>query len=164
QLVQELVPSTRDGGMVKFVASGTEATLMAMRVARAFTGKDVIVKFRGHFHGWHDYATVGMSEPWDIPSSNGVPLSVQQTMRANPIAAAAGVACLNVVKDPSIQKKATDTANKLRAGLNESFKRRGVAGSAGGEVSILSIKIDNAKVSPRELIWKFRGALQVGGA
>jgi len=86
------------------------------------------------------------------------------TFNANPVSAAAGVACLNVVKDPSIQKKATDTANKLRAGLNESFKKRGVSGSAGGEVSILSIKIDNAKVSPRELIWKFRGALQLGGA
>jgi glutamate-1-semialdehyde 2,1-aminomutase len=86
------------------------------------------------------------------------------TFNANPVSAAAGVACLNVVKDPSIQKKATDTANKLRAGMNEAFKRRGVAGSAGGEVSILSIKIDNPKVSPRELIWKFRGAIQLGGA
>src|SRR5215216_1932828 len=82
KLVQELVPSTRGGGKVKFVASGTEATLMALRVARAFTGKEVIVKMRGHFHGWHDYATVGMSEPWDAPSSNGVPLGVRQSMRA----------------------------------------------------------------------------------
>src|SRR5438876_7605454 len=84
KLVQELVPSTRDGGKVKFVASGTEATLMAVRVARAFTGKEVIVKMRGHFHGWHDYATIGMSEPWDAPSSNGVPLGVRRSMRAIP--------------------------------------------------------------------------------
>src|SRR5216683_1969360 len=61
-----------------------KATLMALRVARAFTGKEVVVKMRGHFHGWHDYATVGMSEPWDAPSSNGVPLGVRQSMRAIP--------------------------------------------------------------------------------
>ena len=50
QLVQEIIPSAR-GGLVKFVSSGTEATLMAMRLARAYTGKDVIAKIRGHFHG-----------------------------------------------------------------------------------------------------------------
>src|SRR6202163_4803351 len=84
KLVQELVPGTRGGGKVKFVASGTEATLMALRLARAFTGKEVVVKMRGHFHGWPDYATIGMSEPWDAPSSNGVPLGVRQSMRAIP--------------------------------------------------------------------------------
>src|SRR5258708_24137035 len=84
KLVQKLVPSTRAGGKVKFVASGTEATLMALRLARALTGQEVIVKMRGHFHGWHDYATIGMSEPWDAPSSNGVPLGVRHSMRAIP--------------------------------------------------------------------------------
>src|SRR5215469_14103583 len=84
KLVKDLVPSTRDGGKVKFVSSGTEATLMALRLARAFTGKEIVVKMRGHFHGWHDYATIGMSEPWDVPSSNGVPLGVRQAMRAVP--------------------------------------------------------------------------------
>src|SRR4051812_14553831 len=79
KLVQDLVPSTRGGGKVKFVASGPEATLMALRLARAFTGKDVVVKMRGHFHGWHDYATIGMAEPWDTPVSNGVPLGVRQS-------------------------------------------------------------------------------------
>ncbi|HEY2595018.1 MAG TPA: aminotransferase class III-fold pyridoxal phosphate-dependent enzyme, partial [Chloroflexota bacterium] len=49
--LQEIVPSAR-GGLVKFTSSGTEATMMAMRLARAFTGKDVICKVQGHFHGW----------------------------------------------------------------------------------------------------------------
>src|SRR5260370_40574230 len=57
---------------------------MALPLPRAFTGKEVTVKRRGPFHGWHDYATVGMSEPWDAPSSNGVPLGVRQSMRAIP--------------------------------------------------------------------------------
>ena len=53
ELVQQIVPSAE---VVKFATSGTEATMLAMRLARAFTGRDRIVKFHGHFHGWHDYA------------------------------------------------------------------------------------------------------------
>ncbi|HEX6293322.1 MAG TPA: aminotransferase class III-fold pyridoxal phosphate-dependent enzyme [Herpetosiphonaceae bacterium] len=39
---------------LRFTASGTEATLLALRLARAYTRKPVIVRFAGHFHGWHD--------------------------------------------------------------------------------------------------------------
>jgi glutamate-1-semialdehyde 2,1-aminomutase len=39
---------------LRFTASGTEATLLALRLARAYTGKPVIIRFAGHFHGWHD--------------------------------------------------------------------------------------------------------------
>ena len=41
--------------------SGTEATLAAMRLARAYTGKDKIVKFEGHYHGWSDEHFVSYS-------------------------------------------------------------------------------------------------------
>jgi len=58
QRVCNLVPSVE---RVKFTSSGTEATLMAMRLARAFTGRDKIMKFAGHFHGWQDYAINGSS-------------------------------------------------------------------------------------------------------
>ena len=44
---------------MRFHSSGTEATLMAMRLARAYTRKNKIIKFQDHFHGWHDYAMVG---------------------------------------------------------------------------------------------------------
>ena len=47
----ELVPSAE---RVQFTSSGTEARLMAMRLARAYTGKAKIARFHGHFHGWHD--------------------------------------------------------------------------------------------------------------
>ena len=42
--------------MLRCVSSGTEATHYAMRLARAYTGRDKILKFEGHFHGWQDYA------------------------------------------------------------------------------------------------------------
>ena len=86
------------------------------------------------------------------------------TFNANPVSAAAGVACLNLVKDPAVQQRAAATADKIRAGMNDVFERRGIGGSAGGEVSILSIAFTNPRVTGSELIWRFRGAMQLGGA
>jgi glutamate-1-semialdehyde 2,1-aminomutase len=77
RLLQRMVPSAE---RVKFTSSGTEATLMAMRLARAFTGKEKIAKFVGHFHGWHDYAQIGEKPPFDVPSSAGIPRSVVDTI------------------------------------------------------------------------------------
>ena len=54
--IKELMPSVEK---LRFHSSGTEATLMAMRLARAYTGKNKVVKLQDHFHGWHDYAMAG---------------------------------------------------------------------------------------------------------
>ncbi len=70
ELVQQLIPS---GEMVRFTMSGTEATHLALRVTRAFTGKSKIVKFHGHFHGWHDGVVAGVHPPFEVPLSAGVP-------------------------------------------------------------------------------------------
>src|SRR5574341_1309730 len=70
QWVQKLIPSAE---RVRFVSSGTEATLMAIRLARAFTGRNTIVRFEGHFHGWHDAVSLGYQPPFDAPDSLGVP-------------------------------------------------------------------------------------------
>jgi glutamate-1-semialdehyde 2,1-aminomutase len=70
ELVRQLVPSAE---MVRFTMSGTEATHLALRVTRAFTGKPKIVKFQGHFHGWHDGVAVGVHPPFEVPLSAGVP-------------------------------------------------------------------------------------------
>ncbi len=51
QTVKRLVPSVEK---LRFVSSGTEANMMAFRIARRFTGKEKIVKFKGAFHGWSD--------------------------------------------------------------------------------------------------------------
>src|SRR5215216_1779027 len=71
--ISKLIPSAEQ---VRFVASGTEATLLAQRLARARTRKNVIVKFQGHFHGWNDYLIKGEKPPFDSESIPGVPLEV----------------------------------------------------------------------------------------
>lgn len=71
--VLKLVPRIE---RIRFVGSGTEATLLAIRLARAATGKEKIVKFEGHFHGWHDYAAAAVRPPFDRPVSAGVPQGV----------------------------------------------------------------------------------------
>ena len=47
---------------VRFTSSGTEATMLALRVARAHTGRRRVIKFNGHFHGWHDEVLSDYSE------------------------------------------------------------------------------------------------------
>jgi glutamate-1-semialdehyde 2,1-aminomutase len=75
QLICALVPSAEQ---VRFMASGGEATQMGLRLARAFTGKNTIVKFQYHFHGWHDAVAVGAAPPFDQPQSGGIPAAVLQ--------------------------------------------------------------------------------------
>ena len=54
--VQRLVPSAE---RVRFTSSGTEATMLALRLARAYTGKTHVLRFTNHFHGWNDLLAVG---------------------------------------------------------------------------------------------------------
>lgn len=74
-LVTELIPSAE---RVRFVSSGTEATLMAIRLARTYTGKNKTLKFAGHFHGWHDSVILGAYPPFDS-SVPGIPEAVRET-------------------------------------------------------------------------------------
>ncbi|MBI5878630.1 MAG: aminotransferase class III-fold pyridoxal phosphate-dependent enzyme [Chloroflexi bacterium] len=78
--IVKMVPSAE---MVRFVASGTEATMMAMRLSRAFTGRPYILRFEGHFHGWNDYASVGLQS---LASNKlpGIPETVRESMRTVP--------------------------------------------------------------------------------
>jgi glutamate-1-semialdehyde 2,1-aminomutase len=50
-LVKQLFPSIE---RLRFTASGTEATMLGLRLARAFTGRPTVVRLAGHYHGWHD--------------------------------------------------------------------------------------------------------------
>ena len=72
ELVSKLIPSAE---MVRFTMSGTEATHLAMRIARAYTNRSKILKFQGHFHGWHDGVALAVDPPYDVPWSAGVPAS-----------------------------------------------------------------------------------------
>ncbi len=69
ELITQMVPSAE---RVRFTASGTEATLMALRLARACTGRSKLVRFRGHFHGWHDHMTSGHTNHFDGTATTGV--------------------------------------------------------------------------------------------
>lgn len=80
--VQRLVPSA---GRLKFTSSGTESTLLGMRLARAFTGRDKILKFAGHFHGWQDYALPGEKPPFDAKSVPGVPQGAFDSVVVAPV-------------------------------------------------------------------------------
>lgn len=60
ELVRKLKPSCE---RLRFTNSGTEATLMALRVARIVTGKSKVIKFAGMFHGWHDQLVPAAEPP-----------------------------------------------------------------------------------------------------
>jgi glutamate-1-semialdehyde 2,1-aminomutase len=284
ELVKQIVPSAH-GGMVKFTSSGTEATMLAMRMARGVTGKDVIVKAQGAFHGWHDYATMAMQPPYGEPIASGVPEALWRTVasvpsrdidaltallerrddiaaviviadqagteylravrelttakgillifdevvtgfryapggaqeyygvtpdlttlakilagglnggaiagraelfapflqsddqewvrheriphpgtyNANPLSAAAGIAMLQIAKDPAIQKRAIATADAIRTGFKEAVARHGVAGKAGGPVSLVPVSFAEPKIPANKLVHRFRAAMQLGG-
>jgi glutamate-1-semialdehyde 2,1-aminomutase len=74
--------------LVRFTSSGTETTWHAIRTARAYTGRSKVVKFEGHFHGYHDYLGWSSWPPLDqagpedaptpVPESGGIPPELQQ--------------------------------------------------------------------------------------
>jgi glutamate-1-semialdehyde 2,1-aminomutase len=70
ELIRACVPGAEK---VRFTTTGTETTALAVRVARAVTGKSKIVKFEGHFHGVHDALVPAVKDPFEIPMSAGVP-------------------------------------------------------------------------------------------
>jgi len=267
--IRSLVPGAE---LVRFTSSGTEATLLALRLARAATGRPKVARFQGHFHGWHDAVVRGQSPPWDdlppgVPPSaeretvvlpadlaaaeralrddpeigvvivepsgaswGTVPLApgflaglraltaergvclvldevitgfrwapggAQQrygiradlvtmakivagglpggavagrrdllepvglpgdargrvphpgTFNANPLTAAAGTACLDLVADPAVQRGCDRRAADLRAGLNEVLRRRGIRGAAYGESSTFHLAFD-PRIAPGE--------------
>ena len=78
--VVRLVPSAE---MVRFTSSGTEATLMALRLARSFTGKPGTIKFERHFHGWHDYVAASSKYAGSAPA--GVPASTMSSVAVLPL-------------------------------------------------------------------------------
>jgi len=77
ELIRACVPGAE---RVRFTMTGTETTALALRVARAHTGRTKVVKFRGHFHGVHDVATAAVKDPFEIPMSAGVPAETLSTV------------------------------------------------------------------------------------
>jgi glutamate-1-semialdehyde 2,1-aminomutase len=79
ELAERIVAAVPCAEAVKLVSSGTEATLYALRIARAFTGRSKVLKFEGGLHGGNDYATQSTVPPRrspyprSIPDSDGIP-------------------------------------------------------------------------------------------
>ena len=87
-LLKDLVPWV---GKARMTVSGTEATMHAMRVARAYTGRTKIVKFEGQYHGVHDYALISVTpndmaelgdeeNPVALAWGRGIPAEIAKTI------------------------------------------------------------------------------------
>ncbi len=78
ELVNRLIPCAE---RVRFTASGTEASHLALRLARAFTAKPKVIRFVGHFHGWHDGVAAGAMSHFEGGVPAGIPADlVEQTV------------------------------------------------------------------------------------
>jgi glutamate-1-semialdehyde 2,1-aminomutase len=77
----DLIPS---GEKVRLHSSGTEATMMAIRLCRAFTGRSKLIKFEDHFHGWHDVVSGASVPDSPIPAAFGVARQTMETLYSLP--------------------------------------------------------------------------------
>ncbi|WP_395172837.1 aspartate aminotransferase family protein [Roseibium alexandrii] len=90
ELAEVLVEAMACAEQVRYVSTGGEADMYAMRLARAFTGKDKILKFEGGYHGMSGEALMSLSPktlvnfPQAVPDSAGIPESVRDNMLIAP--------------------------------------------------------------------------------
>jgi len=72
-LAKQVVKMLPSAQMIRFTNSGTEASMYATRLARAFTGKSKVVKFEGCWHGGYDALQVAVKPPLNLPETSGIP-------------------------------------------------------------------------------------------
>ncbi|WP_420333887.1 aspartate aminotransferase family protein [Roseibium sp.] len=90
ELAEVLVEAVPCADQVRYVSTGGEADMYAMRLARAFTGRDKILKFEGGYHGMSGEALMSLSPsklinfPQAVPDSAGIPESVRDNMLIAP--------------------------------------------------------------------------------
>jgi glutamate-1-semialdehyde 2,1-aminomutase len=73
EMITRMCPAVE---MVRFACSGTEATMHAIRVARAYTGREIIIKFEGMYHGFQDYTLWSTYTPTEAYGNRGSPIPV----------------------------------------------------------------------------------------
>ena len=98
KMIVERVPSVEQ---IHFRSSGTEAVMMAIKLARAFTGRQRVAKFEGAYHGYYDYVQVGVGStpanwgeahaPESVPSSGGLSATVSEEVLVLPFNDRVGV-------------------------------------------------------------------------
>jgi len=89
KVARKIIQHVPSAQMVKFCNTGTEATYHAVRVARAFTRRNKIIKFEGAYHGWHDYVNISVGPslgeagpkelPDPVPDSEGIPKNILES-------------------------------------------------------------------------------------
>jgi glutamate-1-semialdehyde 2,1-aminomutase len=90
QLAEAIVDAVACAEKVRFVSSGTEADMYAMRLARAFRGRERILKFEGGFHGMSDHSLMSLAPkrlldfPQAVPDSSGIPSRVRDEVLIAP--------------------------------------------------------------------------------
>ena len=90
RLAQRVVEASPCGGLLRFGSSGTEGTFTALRLARAFTGREKVLKFEGGWHGAHDYAMQSAAPsraadyPAPIPDTRGIPDATSESVLVTP--------------------------------------------------------------------------------
>ena len=94
-----MVEASPCGEQIRFTSSGTEGTFAALRIARAYTGREKVIKFEGGWHGAHDYAQLSTSAaPADYPKpivdSAGIPGAASDTVLVAPFNDSEVVSCL----------------------------------------------------------------------
>ena len=89
-LAEALVDAIPCAEQVRFTTSGTDACFQAMRIARAYKGREKVLKFEGGYHGTSDYAFMsvwpGVAEefPQSVPGTAGIPRAIQDLMLIAP--------------------------------------------------------------------------------
>lgn len=90
RLAEAIVEAVPCAGQVRFVSSGTEADMYAMRAARAFRRRDRILKFEGGYHGMSDWGLMSLAPrhlanfPTPVPDSAGIPRSAREEVLVAP--------------------------------------------------------------------------------
>jgi glutamate-1-semialdehyde 2,1-aminomutase len=131
ELIRSIVPGAE---RVRFTMTGTETTALAIRIARAHTGRTKIIKFRGHFHGLHDSVMAAVKDPFEIPASAGVPAeTLAQTLvaRCNDLAQVKELLdeheVAAVILEPAASRSMTVPTNPaFLSALRQLTKERGV--------------------------------------
>jgi glutamate-1-semialdehyde 2,1-aminomutase len=131
ELIRECVPGAE---RVRFTMTGTETTALAIRIARAVSGKTKIVKFRAHFHGVHDSVVAGVKDPFEIPMSAGVPestVAATRVARCNDLAQVRefldeGDVAAVILEPAGARSMVVPTDPTFLRGLRELTRERGV--------------------------------------
>ena len=90
ELAEAIIAAVPCAEQVRFVSTGSEADLYAMRAARAFTRRDKILKFEGGYHGMSDYSLMSLAPkrsgnfPQPVPDSAGIPKSLRDEILIAP--------------------------------------------------------------------------------